>query len=112
MGSCLRDFGHVVLLAIYGCGLNVICLILPLQRVSITNNASDDILPVISGVSQGSILGSILFINYRNTITSSMQFSQLLKFADDTKCFTKCFMSTASDIDCVKLQHDIYALYN
>ena len=108
MGSCLRDYGHVISPAIYGCGLNVICLILPLQRVSITNNASGDILPVISGVPQGSILGSILFIIYRNTITTSMQFSQLSKFADDTKCF----MSIASDIDCVKLQHGINALYN
>ena len=83
---------------ITGRGLNVICLILPLQRVSITNNASGDILPVISGVPQGSILGPMLFIIYRNTITTSMQFSQLLKFADDTKCF----MSIASHIDCVK----------
>ena len=56
------------------------------QRVSINNNLSHT-LPVVSGVPQGSILGPVLFLIYMNDITSSTRHSQLLIYADDTKCF-------------------------
>ena len=75
------------------------------QRVSI-NNCCSNLLPVVSGVPQGSILGPLLFIIFINDITSTIQHSQLLKFADDTKCFK----SITDHSDQTALQEDINAL--
>ena len=75
------------------------------QRVSI-NNCYSNLLPVVSGVPQGSILGPLLFIIFINDITSTIQHSQLLKFADDTKCFK----SITDHSDQTALQEDINAL--
>ena len=61
------------------------------QRVTI-NNSYSDLLPINSGVPQGSILGPLLFLVYINDMSSYIHHSQLLKFADDTKCF--CHIST------------------
>ena len=73
------------------------------QQVSINNTLSDSVLPVISGVPQGSILGPLLFLVYMNNISSSIEVSQVLKFADDMKCF----MTISCDEDCIKLQQDV-----
>ena len=64
------------------------------QRVIINNSLSDS-LPVISGVPQGSILGPLLFLVYINDMSSYINHSQFLKFADDTKCFLH--INTLSD---------------
>ena len=75
------------------------------QRVSINNNLSHT-LPVVSGVPQGSILGPVLFLIYMNDITSSTRHSQLLIYADDTKCFKHL----SSVTDQTYLQEDINAI--
>ena len=55
------------------------------QCVSVENRLSV-CLPLISGVPRGSILGPLLFLIFINDLPSTI-ISQLLEFADDTKCF-------------------------
>ena len=55
------------------------------QCVSVGQSISPT-LPVISGVSQGSILGPLLFLIFVNDLTSSVSFSKILLFANDEKC--------------------------
>ena len=75
------------------------------QCVSV-NNCLSSHLPVISGVPQGSILG-LLFLVYINDLPSSIT-SQVLIFADDTKCFRQ--ITTTSDIQL--FQGDFDSLLN
>ena len=76
------------------------------QCVSVENHLSD-CLPVISGVPQGSILGPLLFLIFINDLPSTI-ISQLLKFADDTKCFRQII----SILDIQQLQEDLNSLFN
>ena len=55
------------------------------QYVSLGSSHSE-LLPVISGVPQGSILGLLLFLVYINGLPASRFTSHLLLYADDTKC--------------------------
>jgi len=75
------------------------------QRVSI-NNCLSDLLPVTSGVPQGSILGPILFIIYINDLPSVVIHSKLLLFADDAKCYR----SIHNPLDSHSLQLDLDSL--
>ena len=76
-----------------------------LQRVSI-NRCTSDLLPVLSGVPQGSILRPILFLIFVNDIPNTIENSQLYMFADDTKCHR----SVSSTSDCYSLQNDLQQL--
>ena len=77
------------------------------QYVSI-NNSNSCLLPVESGVPQGSILGPLLFIIYMNNIPDSVFYSNIYLFADDTKCFKRIIVQNDMDL----LQSDINCLFN
>uniref|UniRef100_A0A1X7ST12 Reverse transcriptase domain-containing protein n=1 Tax=Amphimedon queenslandica TaxID=400682 RepID=A0A1X7ST12_AMPQE len=55
------------------------------QCVSINNSVSN-LIPVPSGVPQGSILGTLLFLLFINNLPETIHHSLLLLFANDTKC--------------------------
>jgi len=55
------------------------------------NNHFTDLLPILSGIPQGSILEPILFLIYINDLPEQVQHSILLLFADDTKCFKSIY---------------------
>ena len=56
---------------------------------------------------QGSILGPLLFLLFKNDIPDCAEHSVLSLFADDAKCFRKI----DNVDDCERLQHDVYSLY-
>ena len=75
------------------------------QCVSINGHISS-LLPVLSGVPQGSILGPLLFLIYINDLPSCVSSSLLLLYADDTKCL----LPIKSSVDWQVLQRDLDAL--
>ena len=72
------------------------------QRVTILG-ATSSALPVTSGVSQGSILGPMLFLLYVNSLPDAVRSSQITPFADDTKIFKE--MTSTHDAE--QLQEDL-----
>ena len=72
------------------------------QCVKINNNFSS-LLPVISGVPQGSILGPLLFAIFINDLPDCVSSSSCYLFADDTKCLK--IISNPTDV--LRLQEDL-----
>ena len=70
------------------------------------NTITSKLLPVLSGVPQGSVLGPILFPIFVNDLPDSILSSQMTLFADDTKCFK----SVHSSLNSYSLQQDIHRL--
>ena len=67
-----------------------------------------ELLPVVSGVPQGSILGPLLFLVFVNDLPEVVKYSLLYMFADDTKC-AKLVRHLS---DCGELQNDLDNLCN
>ena len=70
------------------------------------NGSCSNFLPVLSGIPQGSILWPLLFLLYINDSFPTVQFSHILSFADDTKCFKLIH----KDQDTQQLQQDLDSL--
>ncbi len=77
------------------------------QLVSI-NGVKSSLLPVTSGVPQGSILGPLLFLVFINDLPDSALSSIVQLFADDTKCSKQVICWD----DVSNLQEDLDRLYN
>ena len=75
------------------------------QRVTILG-ATSSLLPVTSGVPQGSILGPILFLMYVNSLPDVVRSKQIAAFVDDTKVFKEI----TSTRDAEQLQEDLSGL--
>jgi len=65
----------------------------------------DNLIDVLSGVPQGSILGPLLFVIFINDFDDGV-INKLLKFADDTKIVSK--VGTPEDVKV--LQNDLHKL--
>ena len=64
--------------------------------------------PVLSGVPQGTVLGTLLFLIMISDIYKDVSASKLVSFADDTRLY-----SSVRDVtDCDNLQLDLNAVYD
>ena len=70
------------------------------------DNASSALLPVKSGVPQGSILGPLLFLIYINDLPECINYASCRLFADDAKLLK----SVVTSNDCTQLQLDLTSL--
>ena len=83
------------------------CYLSDRKQCVVVNDQHSEWLPVSSGVPQGSILGSLLFILYINDLPSSISFLNTLLFTDDTKV-SKAISSISDSAD---LQSDLNSIH-
>ena len=76
------------------------------QQCVTINGQQSSILPVLSCIPQGSILGPLLFIIYIDDLPLTINFSHLFLFADDNKCLSPIHSPTES----LNLQRDLQAI--
>ena len=72
------------------------------------NDTLSSMVPVLSGVPQGSILGLLLFAAFINDLPSYVTLALLFLFADDPKCFK--IVSNPTDI--ISLQNALNQAFN
>lgn len=78
------------------------------QRVRI-NSSLSDLLPVSTGVPQGSILGPLLFSVYVNDLPLSLKKCEVDSYVDDTKMYLS-FNVKDKDISITDLQQDLTSI--
>ena len=80
------------------------------QYVSI-NGCYSNLLPVISGVPQGSILGPLLFVLYVTDIPFNKMYSSIFLFADDTN-YLQPIQSIPADMLHLQEDHDLLSSWS
>ena len=97
-----KSYGMLVSVGTYGSGLG--STLVPGNNVSV-NGTLSNLLDVTSGVSQGSILGPLLFLVFINDLPTCVKSSKVLLFADDAKCYqlAKDYFSLQADLDSLYL---------
>ena len=75
------------------------------QRVVIKGSVSS-LVPVTSGVPQGSVLGPVLFLLFINDISDVVKYCSIKLYADDTFIYK----AISSAQDCLLMQRDLDAL--
>ena len=98
---------------IFGCARFRAYLSSRTQCVKI-NGCLSGLLPVVSGVPQGSILGPLLFVLYINDMPDVLSSAISYLFAGDTKCLHmhKYTTSPQLTLNQTLLQNDINALFD
>ena len=78
------------------------------RRLQCINGKKSNLLPVISGVPQGSILGPLLFLIFIDDLPDCASSSAMLLYADDAKCYRPF----ANPSDFQLLQDDLCRLFD
>ena len=104
--SYWSSFGPLVLQVTCGTGLEL--TLLTENSMSPINNYNyhSSVLPVISSLPQGSILGPLLFLVFIIDLPDCVLNSTMLLFVDDAKCS----LPISSQSDCSLLQNDLDVL--